>query len=399
MKSLMSNRQSTTPANVLFFIGTMGGGGAERQMIEIMRRLDRVRFRPLLFLHHKQGELLDDVPRDVPIFSFWDHFSGTWRAKWHRIWGTTERARWKELEKTIRRESVDLVYNQTYLATLDAAEACRASSVPRISVCVGDPLEEIRLYTRGTIAAETEAARSAFATADRVVAVSQGLRQRLIDELGIEPNLIEVAPNMVDVDWAMDQARAETLELEKDRCHLLTVARLSPEKGHAVLLEAIDQLVHKRGCDDLLWHIVGSGPLEDELRADVSQRQLQHHVNFAGFQQNPYPYYGAADLFCLPSLHEAFGCVLIEALACGQPILATNCPSGPREILEDGKYGKLVQNGSVDEMAAAIEEFRANRQVWRDQAAAGREHVRMTYSCEVALQRLEDLFSRVLQTA
>ena len=386
----------TARANVLFFIGSMGGGGAERQIVEILKRLDRTRFCPLLYLHHRRGELLDEVPADVPIFSFWEHFTGTWRAKWHHLCRTTDRARWSHLARVIADERIDLVYSRTYLATLDAANACRQQHVSHVSACCCDPAEEIRLHAQGTLAAATANARTAFTSTAHIVAVSHGIQARLVAVLNVPHDLISVHANMIDVDESIRLSQAETVSLPADRFHLLTVARLSAEKGHQHLLKAVDQLVHERAHDDLLWHIVGTGPLEDDLRAEVSRRKLTNHVLFAGFQKNPYPYYRAADLFCLPSLHEAFGCVLVEALACGLPVLATDCPSGPREILNDGQYGQLVPPADSTALATAIEEFRANRQQWQAQGATGKEHVRQTNSFEAGMASLETLFANAL---
>lgn len=374
----------------------MGGGGAERQVVETLKRLDRRRFSPLLYLAHRQGELLCEVPGDVPIVSFWDAYAGTLRSKLHHVLGLTDRARCGHLARTIRRERVDLVYDHCYLATLDAAAATHRTGVPRISVCVCDPLEEVRQYARGSLPEAVATARTAYATADRVIAVSRGIRQRLMEDLGISGDAVVVQYNMIDVDAAERLSLAADPQFATGRRHILTVARLSAEKGHSDMLAALDVLVRERGQRELLWHFVGDGPLKAELQADSARRGLAGHVDFAGFQENPYPYYRHADLFCLASTHEAFGCVLAEALACGLPVVATDCPSGPREVLDGGRCGRLVPPGDPRALAAAIADGLANPQAAREQAAAGREFVAGTFSFREGLPRLEQLFETVV---
>ena len=112
------------PLRVLFVIGTLGGGGAERQVVEILKQLDRSRFEPVLSLGSCSGELLSEVPADVPIHSFWEDFLKTWAFPFHRLTRTVPIARWRHLARLLESERIDIVYDRTFLATLDAAAAC-----------------------------------------------------------------------------------------------------------------------------------------------------------------------------------------------------------------------------------------------------------------------------------
>ncbi len=100
--------------------------------------------------------------------------------------------------------------------------------------------------------------------------------------------------------------------------------------------------------------ILGDGEERSRLEALVRRLGLQNDVRMPGFVPNPYPYMCHADLFVLSSRWEGLPGVLIEALYCGTPLVATDCPSGPREILADGKYGALVPVGNQDAMAQAM---------------------------------------------
>ncbi len=133
---------------------------------------------------------------------------------------------------------------------------------------------------------------------------------------------------------------------------LLTVGTLKAVKRHDLLLRAFAraQLGAARLC------ILGEGPERPQLEALVVELGLQERVLLPGYQPDPAAWYAHADLFVLCSDHEGFGNVVVEALEQGVPVISTDCPSGPREILEDGKYGTLVPVGDVDALAKAMDE-------------------------------------------
>ena len=100
--------------------------------------------------------------------------------------------------------------------------------------------------------------------------------------------------------------------------------------------------------------ILGIGSQEASLRMLAHELGLENDIDFLGFARNPYPYMRAADILVQSSRWEGFGIALVEAMACGTPVVSTDCPSGPREILADGKFGKLVQPQDPDGLADAI---------------------------------------------
>ena len=136
--------------------------------------------------------------------------------------------------------------------------------------------------------------------------------------------------------------------------HILTVGRLSPQKDHETLIKAF-ALLSKNFNTKLV--ILGEGPLRPELTALVTELGLQKSVSLPGFTRDPYPWFRSADLFVLSSRWEGFGNVIVEALECGVPVVSTNCPSGPAEILEDGRYGKLVPVQDPVALASAMAQF------------------------------------------
>jgi len=134
---------------------------------------------------------------------------------------------------------------------------------------------------------------------------------------------------------------------------IVSAGRFVPLKNFSLLIEAFSLLRARRPVRLI---ILGDGPLREEYLSKAKQLGIERDVALPGFMQNPYPYYAHAALFALSSDSEALPTALIEALACGTPVISTDCPNGPREILENGRYGHLVARGDARAMASAMED-------------------------------------------
>ena len=132
---------------------------------------------------------------------------------------------------------------------------------------------------------------------------------------------------------------------------ILSAGRLIPLKNYETLLTAFAQVMRSRPARLV---IIGEGPDRAPLLARAKELDVVQFVDFPGFQPNPYPFMKNADVFVLSSTFEGLATVLIEALACGTPVVSTDCPNGPREVLEDGKWGRLVPVEDPQAMAQAI---------------------------------------------
>lgn len=195
--------------------------------------------------------------------------------------------------------------------------------------------------------------RRLYPRANRYIAVSTGVARAMSEYGGIPLDQIEVIYNPVITSELFQRASAQPLEPFPKTKHpaLLYVGRLSPEKDIATLISAFRELLFHRKAHLV---IIGSGPDEQTLKNQVARLQIQSYVTFMGHQENPYPYFQHADMLVLTSTREGLPTVLIEALALGLKIVSTDCPSGPREILNEGKYGTLVPVGMPNLLAQAI---------------------------------------------
>jgi glycosyltransferase involved in cell wall biosynthesis len=198
--------------------------------------------------------------------------------------------------------------------------------------------------------------RITYTLASGVVAVSRGVKKDLCDLGKLPEKLIRVINNpaasgsilLGDTQTMRAQFWGSGFDF-----HILSVGRLSPEKDHATMIRAFGLLVKSHNAKLV---ILGEGPLRPDLESLVTEMKLKESVFLPGFVIDPYPWFGSADLFVLSSLREGFGNVLVEALECGVPIVSTNCPGGPSEILANGQFGKLVPIQNPRALAQAMEE-------------------------------------------
>lgn len=190
-----------------------------------------------------------------------------------------------------------------------------------------------------------------YRRAPRIIAVSEGVREALVEELGprIPADRFVVVPNPLDV--AEIGRLARPAAQGDGRFRMCTIGRLVSAKGFDVL---IDALAEARLSTPWELVLIGDGPLRQDLERQVAARGLGDNVRFAGNVDNPYPLLASADLAVQASRWEGFGIAVLEALALGVPIIATTCPGGVADILDGGRYGVLVPPGDVAGLAEAL---------------------------------------------
>ena len=372
---------------VLFAIGSMGGGGAERQALHYLRHLDRSRFQPSLYLHTREGELLDGIPEDVPVFAFWDRHSEPRFNLPGRIRGQQIR----DLADVLEELQIDVLCAVTIQLALIAGRSVQRRPTPWLAVEMADPrLSFVDLAGRFRWL-KRRLLRAGYGQAHRAIAVSEGVREGMIQWYRLPPNQVATLPNFIDVDQLDRLSAAPGPELDRQRFQLVSVGRLHPQKGHCFLLEALSDLVNQRGLQQLQLQLLGQGVLEKELREFVDRNKLQEHVKFNGFVDNPFAFMRQCQLFCFPSLYEGLPLALLEAMGCGVPVLAANCRSGPSEVLAGGRFGRLVPPADARALADAIEDTVQHYPRHLQVAAAARQRVEQHYSVTLGIRQLEDL--------
>lgn len=185
----------------------------------------------------------------------------------------------------------------------------------------------------------------------KVVTVSAALRQSLVDGMPWGRQRVRYCPNAVVTEQLLQAAQApRPADLPRD--YWLSLGRLVEPKGFHLLLDAYALALRSEALPDLV--IVGDGPLLNALTTQANRLGITHRVHFTGFLSNPYPLLRHARLFILSSVQEGMPTVLIEALALGTPVLACDCETGPRELLDNGRLGQLVAANDVPALARGM---------------------------------------------
>ncbi len=200
--------------------------------------------------------------------------------------------------------------------------------------------------------------REVYRKNHRIFAVSRGAAMAFAELSGVPPDRIDVTYNPLP---SQSQLRAQAkrpdhrwLRGPRSVPVIVSAGRLQrDQKDFESVLRAFHRLRQQRPVRLI---IIGDGKDRPRLEQLVDQLGIAADVDLPGWQQNPYPFYRACDVFAHCSVHEGFGLAIAEALALGARVVATDCPHGPREILRDGRLGLLVPNGDVAAFAAALEQ-------------------------------------------
>lgn len=170
-----------------------------------------------------------------------------------------------------------------------------------------------------------------------LVAISRQIQDYYMFELGASGSKIEYIPNFVQPEHIRELANQADLDVTEFFSRLsgkktvISVGSINRQKGHLGLIRSFASIAIS--CPDLELVILGDGDLRGQCESLAEELGVRERVHFLGFRENPFPYIARSDIFVLPSVSEGFPLVLLEAMSCGKPVIASDCPSGPREIL------------------------------------------------------------------
>jgi glycosyltransferase involved in cell wall biosynthesis len=202
--------------------------------------------------------------------------------------------------------------------------------------------------------AKLDEVRRVYPRASALITASSGVADDLVEAAGLDGLPVRAIPNTIITPSMFEQAREPVDHpwlAERDQPIVLAVARLADQKDLPTLLRA---LRIARETRPMRLIILGKGPRKEAVEREIADLGLRDCVHLAGHVPNPYAWMRQADLLALSSAWEGSPNVLIEALALGTPVVSTDCPSGPREILEGGRHGRLVPVGDAAALARAM---------------------------------------------
>ena len=332
---------SRTQKRVAIFVPSMAGGGAEKSMLRLAHGLAQRGHTVDLVLARAEGPYLAMVTELVRVVDL--------RAD--RVLFSLP-----ALVRYLRRERPDALLSTLDYANIVALWARRLARVPN-KVVVNEQ-NTISLTSQHSLQRRQrlvpQLVKHFYPWADQIIGNSQGVADDLSQVIGLPSRQIQVVYNPVVTPELRERAKVlpnhPWLEPGQPPV-LLAVGRLTIQKDFPTLIHAFAQVRRTRPARLL---ILGEGPERHALEALVKKLKLEQDVSLLGFVENPYAYMARASLFILSSRWEGLPTVLIEALSCGVPVVSTDCPSGPREILAGGQYGALVPVQDAPALAETI---------------------------------------------
>lgn len=320
--------------HIAFLIPHLGGGGAERLTVDLVNGFAARGARVDLVLMEQSGVFLPMLSPDVRIFEL-----GAKRLRNVPL----------RLRRYLKAEQPDaLLASMWPLTTVAMAATIGLAKRPRMVLADHCALLEQYADDRVTIASLHGSIRASYGFADAVVGVSHGVAGELARLGGLDQAKVTTIYNPIPpplrsgtiVDWGDDPGK-----------RILGVGSFKQQKNFPLLLRAFARIAPEQHCT---LAIAGDGQERPALEAMIAELGLQDRVLLPGFTATPGDWYASADLFVLSSEYEGFALVLGEAMHCGLPIVATDCPYGPDEILGNGRWGQLVPRGDAAAMAEAM---------------------------------------------
>lgn len=332
-----------TPPRIAIFASFSGVGGVERMLLNLAEGLLGCGCRVDLLMIKSSSLHLESVPSGLNIV----------KLRANHTWGSLP-----ELSGYFGRTRPDAFLSAKNRANQVAILARRLTRSPtRLAVRMGT-------HTSTAIAGRGNVKKALwylpiwllYRQADEIVAVSEGVKKDLLHITGLPPKRITVIANPVVANRIYELAAAPTPHpwfKDTQVPVILGAGRLTRQKDFPTLVRAFARVRAARACRLI---ILGDGNGRQELMSLARQLGVDRWIDLPGFSPNPYAYLRRATLFALSSLWEGSPNVLTEALALGTPVVATDCPSGPREILQDGLIGRLVPVGDARALATAMME-------------------------------------------
>lgn len=318
-----------------------GGGGAERAMVNLARAFADRGHRVDLVLRCVEGHFLSEVPPEVRVVD---------------LQARSPLLAPLPIARYLRRSRPDaMLVTGLYTDLASILGLGLAGTGTRTVISVQNHLStQVASSSRPWMKLMPAAARRLFVRADHIVAVSEGVADDLCRGVGLPAEKVTTIHNpLVSPRLAELKVAAPTHAWFRDGGPpvLLGMGKLRPQKDFATLLRAFALLRERRPARLLIG---GDGPERAALLQLAHQLQVADDVDLPGFLDNPFACMAHAAVFVLSSAWEGLPSVLVEALACGCPVVSTDCPSGPAEILEQGRYGPLVPVGNPVALAEAI---------------------------------------------
>ena len=367
-----------TKKKLLFIMRNFEGGGAERVTIDIIKNLDNNKFEPIIFVINYQGELISSIPKHVKIIKV---LTANKKGIFHLF----------KLIKSIKKavKNADLI-----IGTLEATPTYLAAIASYLTnkPAIGWVHIDVEHYSKTNKKIHKYLINKLYRKLKTIIAVSDGVKasfEKKFPKVNVPIKRIYNPIRLNDISSMLVEKNDLDVTAESI---LLGVGRLTEMKGFDDLIKAHKYLLDKKVKTKLI--ILGEGEQRENLEKLILELNVQESVILKGFVNNPYKYMKAADVFVLSSRYEGFSVVIAEALAVGLPVVSTNCPSGPSEVLEEGKYGLLSPVNDYKALAMNIIE---SLKIDNDGVKNIRKKRANDFSFHKIMPEFEELFHEIVE--
>lgn len=335
--------ESSSEQRISFFIQDFAGGGAERMIINLANAIaiKNDKYIVDLLVVRNQGPYKELVNNKINIITIGR------KKVLYSIW---------PLSRYLKNEKPDILYSTLKHVNIAAIIANKLSG-SKSKVVIREACHLLMAGNKQLL--QKIAYRLVpffYKRADAVVAVSDGVAESIVEYCNIPYNKIHVLPNPSVTDELIEKSEDvpnHPYFMDENSKVILGVGRLTYQKNFDSLIRAFS-IFKKNSNDNVKLIILGDGEDRAMLEKLIENLDLGESVSLPGFVDNPYSYMKQASLFVLSSRFEGSPNVLVEAMACGTPVVSTDCPSGPKQILKEGTFGQLLPIGDEIKLSEAI---------------------------------------------
>lgn len=358
-----------------FLAGTLGRGGAERQLVHMLRALKQLDVRTRVF-SLTQGEAFEDEIKSLGVSVKWIGESGS------------QAMRLKSLIQVLRCETPDILQSTHFYTNLYATVAARVTGVHEIGAIRSNLFSELKAHPM---------LGNAILSWPRHLIANTEIARRTAIARGIRPDRIDFVRNAVDTGWLKEKNGhcEKNSHGEREALRILFVGRLVMVKRPEVFLRVISKVIQALRAQSLKAIIAGDGSLRQHLESQAVALGLHSdQLEFLGTRSDMKAVYAGADLLLMTSEYEGAPNAILEAMACGLPVIATSVGGVP-EILADGR-GLLVEPGDEEGLKAAVLRLASDASLRAQLGRHGYEYVSRLHSLEALGQHLTTIYDRIL---
>ncbi|MBF8436527.1 glycosyltransferase [Halanaerobiaceae bacterium Z-7014] len=358
---------------IIFFLSNLDGGGAQRAVVNVINNINNNLFdiKLVLLNYHKDQAYSNLIPEFVDIIDL----------------NTRGRYSVFKIKNLIQKENPDIC-----VATLP--QVCKAVMIGHLLSNHNSKVifrESNYRPKKNMSSINFYLMKMTYKYCDYGIALTKKLKDQMINQYNIGHEKVKIIHNPIDLNYIKSQIQNKKIEINKQHFNLVACGSLIKQKNFSMLIKSIKLVKKEDKYNKIKLNILGTGPLKNKLEKLIKENNLINEVSLLGYKENPHKYMAESDLFILSSFYEGMPNVILESMACKTPVLSTDCPTGPKEILGNNKYGWIVPNNDIEAMANKIKYLFENREELIEMKEKSNERIKDFDVLKIA-KKYEDLF-------